>query len=161
MTLCWELTWKTLKGTSRTLSTRILMWQTKLTSTGFLLKDTRVNWVSFRGHRYSLKRTKMKVKTKAWDNVYPRIKRQSIKASTFPPGNARAFDCRSFRGVRNLNLVLVGWAIWTGLIKFLQRNTRVLSFNMEPFKGKEFTFASRSLTRKGLQESHSRWSCLL
>ena len=119
-----------------------------------------VNWLSFRGHRYSLKRTKMKVKTIAWNNVYPRIKRQSNQGFTFPPGNTRAFDCRSFRGVRNLNLVWVGWAIWTGLIKFLQRNTRVLSFNMEPFKGKEFTFASRSLTRKGLQESHSRWSCL-
>ena len=120
-----------------------------------------VNWLSFRGHRYSLKRTKMKVKTIAWDNVYPRIKRQSNQGFTFPPGNTRAFDCRSFRGVRNLNLVWVWWAIWTGLIKFLQRNTRVLSFNMELFKGKEFTFASRYLTRKGLQESHSRWSCLL
>ena len=120
-----------------------------------------VNWLSFRGHRYSLKRTKMKVKTIAWDNVYPRIKRQSSQGFTFPPGSTRAFDCRSFRGVRNLNLVWVWWAIWTGLIKFLQRNTRVLSFNMELFKGKEFTFASRHLTRKGLQESHSRWSCLL
>ena len=44
-----------------------------------------VNWLSFRGHRYSLKRTKMKVKTIAWDNVYPRIKRQSNQGFNIPP----------------------------------------------------------------------------
>ena len=37
------------------------------------------------GHRYSLKRTKMKVKTIAWDNVYPRIKRQSNQGFNIPP----------------------------------------------------------------------------
>ena len=49
----------------------------------------------------------------------------------------------------------------SGPVKSLQRNKRVLSFNMELFKGKEFAFASRWLRRKGLQESLGRWSCLL
>ena len=62
------------------------------------------------------------------------------------------------------------WGTWTlsgwggqfiRPVKSLQRNKRVLSFNMELFKGKEFAFASRWLRRKGLQESLGRWSCLL
>ena len=62
-----------------------------------------VNWLSFRGHRYSLKRTKMKVKTIAWDNVYPRIKRQSNQGFTFP---------QATHG--HLTVVLSGgWGTWT------------------------------------------------
>ena len=44
-------------------------------------------------------------------------------------------------GVVNLKLAWVGWAI--GIVKSLQRNERVLSFNMEVFAGKKFNFASR------------------
>ena len=45
-------------------------------------------------------------------------------------------------GVGNLNPAWLGWRIWTGSVK---------SFNMEVFKGVEFTFASEWLRRKGLQ----------
>ena len=115
-----------------------------------------VNWLSFRGHRYSLKRTKTKVKTIAWDNVYPRIKRQSNQGFNIPPRQHTGIWLSFFPGGEELEPCMGG-------VGYLNRTcfTRVLSFNMELFKGKEFTFASRYLTRKGLQESHSRWSCLL
>ena len=46
MTSYWELTWKTLKGTSLTLSTRHLRWQTRLTSISFWLEITEVPLVT-------------------------------------------------------------------------------------------------------------------
>ena len=63
-------------------------------------------------------------------------------------------------GGGGLEPCLGGVGIWLELPKSFQRNICVLSFNMEVIKGKEFTFASIWL-RSGLQESHSRWSCLL
>lgn len=55
----------------------------------------------------------------------------------------------------------MGCGIWTGIFKSLQRNKRVLSCNMEVFKGKKFTIASRWLRRRGPQDSHGCWSCLI
>ena len=40
MTSCWELTWRTLRGTSHTPSTRHLRWQTRLISTDSLSENT-------------------------------------------------------------------------------------------------------------------------
>ena len=48
----------------------------------------------------------------------------------------------------------------TGTVKSLHQITCVLSFNMEVLKGREFTFTSRWLRRKGPQEKHYTWSCL-
>lgn len=48
----------------------------------------------------------------------------------------------------------------TGNVKSLHQITCVLSFNMEVLKGREFTFTSRWLRRKGPQEKHYTWSCL-
>lgn len=55
----------------------------------------------------------------------------------------------------------VGWGIWTWTVKSFQQNTCALSFNMEVFKAKEFTFTSRWLRRKELQESHGHWPCFV
>ena len=46
-------------------------------------------------------------------------------------------------GVKSLNLARVGWGIFVGTDKSLKRDTDVLSFNMDVFKGKEFTLAIR------------------
>ena len=45
-----------------------------------------------------------------------RIKCQSNRDFKIPPGNARAFDCRSFQRVGNLNLAWVGWSSPSGWI---------------------------------------------
>ena len=118
-----------------------------------------VNWFHFRGHRYSLKRTEMKVRTKrqclSQDNALIKSRLQH------PPQET----------LGHLTVVLFkGWEIepclggvgnLSGPAKSFQRNTRILFFSMKLFKGKEFTFAKRWLRRKGLQESYIGWSFFL
>ena len=67
-------------------------------------------------------------------------------------------------GAGNLNLACMGWEIWTWTVWSFQWNKCLsyyyLSLNTTVFKGKEFTFTSKWLRWKGIQESHSHWSCL-
>ena len=107
-----------------------------------------VNLLSFRGHRCSLKRTEIKVKTKAWDNVYPRIKRQSNQGFNNPPKQHTGIWMLFFPGSGELEPFLGGWAIWTGSVKFLQRNAHVLSFNMELFHFREQMAEKKRSSRK-------------
>ena len=107
-----------------------------------------VNLLSFRGHRCSLKRTEIKVKTKAWDNVYPRIKRQSNQGFNNPPKQHTGIWMSFFPGSGELEPFLGGWAIWTGSVKFLQQNAHVLSFNMELFHYREQMAEKKRSSRK-------------
>ena len=79
-----------------------------------------VNWLSFRGHRYSLKRTKMKVKTIAWDNVYPRIKRQSNQGFNIPPRQHTGIWLSFFPGGEELEPCM-------GVVGYLNRTYQVPS----------------------------------
>ena len=74
--------------------------------------------------------------------------------------NVYVVHCRLCPGVGNFNLALLGWRIWPGNFKSFQRNKRILTFNMEVFKSEKITFASRWLSRNGLQESPWYKSCL-
>ena len=79
-----------------------------------------VNWLSFRGHRYSLKRTEMKVKTIAWDNVYPRIKRQSNQGFNIPPRQHTGIWLSFFPGGEELEPCM-------GVVGYLNRTYQVPS----------------------------------
>ena len=74
--------------------------------------------------------------------------------------NVYFVHCRLCSGVGNFNLALLGWRIWLGNFKSFQRNKRISTFNMEVFKSEKITFASRWLSRNGLQESPWYKSCL-
>ena len=68
-----------------------------------------VKWLSFRGHRYSLKRTEMKVRPKAQDNVHPRVECQSNRDFNIPQATLEHLTVVLSKGWGTLTLP--GWGV--------------------------------------------------